>query len=71
MSLQGESTLSVSEKAQEASRIVDQLSNSFEQMTQGERTFVEQITDRLDRFGIETQISNKQLFWLRDLALKY
>jgi hypothetical protein len=64
MKLQGQSTLTDEEKVTEAERHVNALQDSFEQMTQGERTFVEQ-------YGTKTVISNKQLFWLRDLVTKY
>ena len=71
MSLQGQTTLTDDEKRTEAKKHVDYLQDFFEQMQQNERTFVEQLSERFDRFGDKTQISNKQLFWLRDLVLKY
>jgi hypothetical protein len=69
--LQGESTLTDAEKVTEARRHVNALEDSFYQMTQGERTFVEQLAQRFEHFGEKTAISNKQLFWLRDLVAKY
>jgi hypothetical protein len=71
MSLQGESTLSDAEKVTEAIRHVGYLLDFTERMMDNERKFVEGLSDRLDRYGAKTQISNKQLFWLRDLILKY
>jgi hypothetical protein len=71
MKLQGQSTLTDEEKVTEAERHVNALQDSFEQMTQGERTFVEQLAENFQRYGTKTVISNKQLFWLRDLVTKY
>jgi hypothetical protein len=71
MSLQGQTTLTDDEKRTEARKHVDYLEDFFEQMQQNERTFVEQLANTFERFGDKTNISNKQLFWLRDLVTKY
>jgi hypothetical protein len=69
--LQGQSTLSDAEKYTECVKHVNYLLDFVEQMQDRERKFIEDLSDRMDRFGGKTQISNKQLFWLRDLVLKY
>lgn len=71
MALQGQSTLTDAEKHTECVKHVNYLLDFTEQMTDKERKFVEDLSDRMDRYGMKTQISNKQLFWLRDLVLKY
>jgi hypothetical protein len=71
MSLQGESTLTDAEKVTEAIRHIGYLLDFTERMMDNERKFIEDLSERLDRYGPKTQISNKQLFWLRDLSLKY
>jgi len=60
-----ESTLTPQERRQEASRIVDRIQDCLNQMTPGERRFVESM-------GCDfAPVSVKQLFWLRDLSEKY
>ena len=71
MSLQGESTLSHAEKITEFRKHIHDLSDHLEEMTPTERGFVERMTEQLESWGDNTSISNKQLFWLRDLSLKY
>lgn len=69
--LQGQSTLTDAEKYTECVRHVNYLLDFVERMMDNERKFVENLSDRMDRFGGKTEISNKQLFWLRDLTIKY
>jgi hypothetical protein len=65
-------TLSNKDMAEEANRLVNDLEDSFERMAQGERTFVEQLAERFDRYGwLNVTISEKQLNWLKDLSVKY
>ncbi len=71
MSLQGESTLNHAEKITEFRKHIHNLSDHLEEMTPTERGFVERMTEQLESWGDNTSISNKQLFWLRDLSLKY
>ena len=70
MSLQGQSTLTDDEKRTEAKRHVYFLMEHRAQMTDEERKFVEKMYDSFERFGAKTFVSNKQLFWLRDLNTK-
>ena len=69
--LQGQSTLTDDEKVTEAKRHVAALAKSFSEMTDKERDFVQGIADNLQRYGAKTVISNKVLFWLRDLNMRY
>lgn len=71
MTLQGESTLNHAEKITEFRKHIHNLSEHLEEMTPTERGFVERMTEQLESWGDNTSISNKQLFWLRDLSLKY
>jgi hypothetical protein len=58
-------TLTPQERRQEASRIVSRISDCLDQMTPGERGFVESM-------GCDfAQVSIRQLFWLRDLNEKF
>lgn len=60
-----ESTLTAQERRQEASRIVNRIQDCLDQMTPGERRFVESM-------GCDfAAVSVPQLFWLRDLNEKY
>lgn len=60
-----QSTLTPQERRLEASKIVDRIQDCLDQMTPGERKFVESM-------GCDfVPVSVKQLFWLRDLNEKY
>ena len=59
------------DRATEADDLVKILSEHYEEMTQRERTFIEQLDSALDRDGGDTPVSPKKLFWLRDLRDKY
>ena len=71
MGLQGQSTLTAAEKTTEAKRHVDYLEDRLEQMQDHERKFITDLIELFERFGSKTFISNKQLWWLRDLNVKY
>jgi hypothetical protein len=58
-------TLTAQERRQEASRIVNRISDCLDQMTSTERRFVESMDCDF------ASVSVKQLFWLRDLNDKY
>lgn len=69
---QGESTLSEDEKKTEARRHVEHLTHYLDLMEdERERKFVSDMAERFENYGDKTFVSNKQLFWLRDLATKY
>ena len=68
MNLQGQSTLSDAEKFTEAKRHVAILQDAFEQLAPNEQRFVSDLAERIERYGPKTLISNKQLFWLRDIS---
>ena len=69
--LQGQSTLSHDEKVTEAKRHTAYLRPHYSEMDSKECNFVKDVADNLQRYGAKTAISNKVLFWLRDLTMKY
>lgn len=71
MSLQGESTLTNEQKVTEAEKHVNALLDHFEEMTPEEQRFVSDLSGKFEKWGKNTFISNKVLFWLRDLNMKY
>jgi hypothetical protein len=72
MKLQGQSTLSNDEKVTEAKKHVRYLlDNQRKAMDAKEHGFVLGIDENLTRYGSKTVISNRVLFWLRDLVTKY
>jgi len=71
MKLQGECTLTQEEKATEAARLVKGLIGKIGEMNDEESIFVTKLDVAFRRFGTATAISTRQLFWLRDLNLKY
>ena len=59
------STLTPAERRQEASKIVNRISDCLDQMTPTERRFVESM-------GCDfAPVSVRQIFWLRDINEKY
>jgi hypothetical protein len=54
-----------SAEVQEARRLVDELSEVFESLTEGEGTFINELDDKFTRFGDATHISYAQMEWLR------
>lgn len=59
------------ERANEACTLTGMLAESEESMEPHEATFFRQMYERCDKWGSETFVSAKQLFWLRDLKDKY
>jgi hypothetical protein len=62
-----------SERYQEARRILFtmDLVKKVSVMTPKNRTFIEGLVERIEKYGINTTISPKVLFWLRDLKDTY
>lgn len=58
-------TLTAVERREEGLRIVHMLRDSYDQMQEHERSFLERMDD------LDIPVSVKQLFWLRDLKDKY
>jgi hypothetical protein len=71
MSLQGESTLTDAEKVTEMRKHLEYLSDHLERMSHVERGFIQNKIEQLERYGDHLRVSNKELFWTRDLILKY
>jgi len=57
-------------RSQEAAWLVDRL-QSVQDLNDWERTFVNDMAERLEQYGEATFVSAKQLFKLRDIADKY
>jgi hypothetical protein len=53
------------QRASEAQRILEQLDESA--LTTDEADFVTGLIDRFEKYGDQTFVSPKQLFWLRDI----
>jgi hypothetical protein len=69
--LQGECTLTQDEKITEARKHIQYLYPHLSEMTDNESAFVRRFEGLFRRFGSATFLSNKQLFWMRDLVQKY
>jgi hypothetical protein len=67
----GQSTLTLEERITEAKRHIATLKPHFAEMTDKDLAFVQSIDDSLLRYGAKASISPNQIFWLRDLILKY
>lgn len=57
-----ECTLTPAERVEEAGRIIEILQRVYHQLSEKEQSFIE---------GLESSVSVKQLFWLRDIKDKY
>lgn len=55
------------ERAAECQRLVEELSSFFEELPQNERTFVQDMDERLTKYGEATYVSDKQYNWLTDI----
>jgi len=71
MSLQGESTLTNDEKVSEARKHVEALVDHVTAMAPNEAKFITDLAERFEQYGERTIISNKQLFWLRDIRMNF
>ena len=58
-------------RRQEAREILDMLEGYGELMSQQDRRFYEATLQRFEEFGDRTQVSLRQLFWLRDIKDRY
>jgi len=58
-------------KVEEALDLIEMIMPCIEELTSKEHGFVSDIWDRLERFQEKTSISDKQLFWLRDIKSRY
>ena len=67
----GQSTLTDDEKRTEAKKHLTYLSDFLESMNQTERNFVERKLQAFEDYDDKTRVSNSELFWLRDLVVKY
>lgn len=71
MKLQGQSTLTDAEKVTEARKHVEALSDHVSEMAPNEQKFIADLSEKFEKYGQRTFISNQQLFWLRDLRMNF
>lgn len=69
--LQGQSTLTDAEKVTEARKHVEALKDQVSKMAPNEAQFVTKLAENFAKYGERTYISNKQLFWLRDIRMNF
>lgn len=69
MSLQGQTTLTDAEKVTEARKHVEVLIDHVAAMAPNEADFITKLAANFEKYGERTYISNKQLFWLRDIRM--
>jgi hypothetical protein len=55
------------ERAAECKSLVEEISTFFEELNQKERTFIQQMDERLTKFGTKTLISDLQYKWIQDI----
>lgn len=55
----------------EASKLVERLTPVVGKMRENEAEFIRSMSEKLKRFGAETFVSPRQLFWMRDLDERY
>lgn len=71
MKLQGQTSLTEAEKVTEARKHVDALMPFLEKMNGVEQAFISKLEWQFKKYGNNTSVLNRQLFWLRDLRVKY
>jgi hypothetical protein len=69
--LQGKTTLTDAEKVTEARKHIEALKPLVHKMNGNEADFITKLAKRFEEYGDRTYISNKQLFFLRDLRADY
>jgi len=69
--LQGQSTLTDAEKVTEARKHVDALIDHVAAMAPNEAKFITDLSEKFEQYGAQTFITNKQLFWLRDIRMNF
>lgn len=65
------STTKKEERVVEVGKLLDLIEEHMAELSSVELSFVESMGSRLDDFGEKTDVSDKQLFWLRDIKDKY
>ena len=61
----------MSEHVEEVQALLSLLDNTNCDYNEKEEGFVEGLRERLEQYGSNTYVSDKQLFWLRDIKGKY
>jgi hypothetical protein len=55
------------ERAAECKTLVEEISNFSEELNPTEKTFIESMSERFDKYGVQTFISDKQYSWIQQL----
>ncbi len=58
------------EYPKEVSRLLKGIKDSGYSPSDGEQDFIDNMSDRSSKWGDELYVSEKQLFWLRDIYMK-
>jgi hypothetical protein len=69
--LQGKTTLTDDEKYTEARAHVEALKPHIKAMAPNEAALITSLSSNFQQYGTKTRISNKQLFWLRDIRMHF
>lgn len=69
--LQGRTTLTDAEKVTEARKHVEALKPLVGKMNPNQADFIGRVTKKFEQYGDRAFISNKELFFLRDLRMEY
>lgn len=71
MTLQGRTTLTDAEKVTEARKHIEALKPLVGKMNANEADFIGKVAKKFEQYGDRAFISNKELFFLRDLRAEY
>lgn len=55
------------QRAMEAEKLLELIGEDTDQLAPNEQKFVADLKERFERYGLQTTVSTKQLFWLRDI----
>ena len=61
------SNLCKQEDVVEAQRLVGEISDFYEELQQGEKTFISQMSERFEQFGEKTYVTKPQFDWIKDI----
>jgi len=55
------------ERAVECKRLVDEITTFESELNSHEKSFISDMTDRLDKYGDKTRVSDKQYKWIQSI----
>jgi hypothetical protein len=71
MALFQESGQTPERRREEAEKLLGQIIDHVEAMTEREQGFVRGMAERFEKYGDQTLVSVPQLFWLREIRDRY